>query len=89
MINYHGNPKWLTGIILTRCAPLNYQVKTDSGLIWRRHIDQLHAGGTNNPKNTEGLIDVPPIVRDHTDMDNLVPNSVHPANSTFADRYPV
>ena len=22
-------------------------------------------------------------------MDNLVPNSVHPANSTFADRYPV
>ena len=73
-------------------CPLTDQVKTDYGLIWRRHIDQLHAaspGSTNNPKNTEGSIDVPPIVRDHTDVDNLVPNSVHPANSSFADRYPV
>ena len=80
--NYRGDPKWLTGIILTRCAPR--EVKTDLGLIWRLHIDQLCAaspGSTNSPKNTEGLIDVSPIVKDHTDMDNLVPNSVHPANS--------
>ena len=72
--------------------PLTYRVKTNSGLIWRCHIEQLHVpspGSTNNPKNTEDLINVSPIVRDHTDRDNLVQNSVHPANSTFADRYPV
>ena len=57
--NYRGTPKWLTGIILKRCAPLTYQVKTDSGLIWRRHVDQLRAaspGIPSNSKNTEACL---------------------------------
>ena len=73
-------------------APLIYQVNTDSGLIWRCQIDQLHAassGSTINSKSTEGLTNVPPIVRDHTDVDNLVLNSLLPALSTIADRHAV
>ena len=91
--NYRGKPKWFTGIVLKRCAPLTYQVKTDSGLIWRCHVDQLRAaspGISNNSKSTEALIDVPPIVRDSTDTDSLVPATVpSTSHSTFVDRYPV
>ena len=91
--NYRGTPKWLTGIVLERCAPLTYQVKTDSGLIWRRHVDQLRAASpdtSNNPVNAEGLIDVPPIVRDHTTSSDLISASAPSAsNQSFADRYPV
>ena len=91
--NYRGKPKWFTGIIHKRCAPLTYQVKTDSGLIWRCHVGQLCAaspGISNNSKSTEGLTDMPPIVRDSTDTDSLVPAPVpSTSHSTFADRYPV
>ena len=91
--NYRGTPKWLTGIILKRCAPLTYQVKTDSGLIWRRHVDQLRAaspGIPSNSKNTESLFDVPPVVRDSSNPDDLVSAPAPPvSNPTFADRYPV
>ena len=34
---------WFTCVILKRCAPLTYQVKTDSGFIWRRQVNQLRA----------------------------------------------
>ena len=91
--NYRGTPKWLTGAILKRCAPLTYQVKTDSGLIWRCHVDQLHAaspGIPSNLKSTEGLFDVPPVVRDSSNSDDLVSAPAPPvSNPTFADRYPV
>ena len=68
---YQGLPKWLTSIILKRWASLTYQVKTDPGIIWKCHVDQLHAVSpdtSNNATNadSEGLIDVSPIVRDPT-----------------------
>ena len=75
--NYRGTPKWLT----------------DSGLIWRRHVDQLRAASpdtSNNSVNAEGLIDVPPIVRDHTTSSDLISASAPSAsNQSFADRCPV
>ena len=41
-------------------------------------------------KSTEGLIDMPPIVRDSTDTDSLVTAPVpSTSHSTFADRYNV
>jgi len=90
--NYQGNPKWLTGTILAKCTPLTYQVKTDSGHIWRHHIDQLRAaspGTTNNCENIESLIDAPPIERESSNLNNSVQDSTHFTQSTFADRYPV
>ena len=61
--NYQGNPKWLTGVILKRSAPLTYQVQTHSGFIWKRNIDQLRATSTsiipNCQDNTNDVIDIP------------------------------
>ena len=60
--NYRGRPKWFTGTILKKCAPLSYQVKTHSGLIWRRHVDQLHTVSpsiSSNCDDNDALIDVP------------------------------
>ena len=86
--NYQGTPKWLTGIILKRCAPLTYQVKTDSGLIWRCHVDQLRAASpdtSNNATNAKGLIDVSPIVRDPTASNDSVSASAPSVpNQSFA-----
>ena len=59
-------------------CPLTYQVKTDSGFIWRHHVDQLCAaspGISNNSENIESLIDDLPIVRDCTNSDDLVSTS--------------
>ena len=91
--NYRRTPRWLTGIILKRCAPLTYQVKTDSSLIWRHYVDQLRAATpdtSNNATNAEGLIDVSLIVRDPTTSNDLVSASAPSVpNQFFADRYPV
>ena len=91
--NYRGTPKWLTGIVLKRCAPLTYQVKTDSGVIWRRHVNQLRAASpdtSNNAANAKSLIDVSPIVRDRTTSNDSVSASAPSVpNQSFADRYPV
>ena len=35
------NLKCFLSIILTRCTPLTYWVKTHSGLTWRHHVDYL------------------------------------------------
>ena len=80
---------WFTCAILKRCAPLTYQVKTDSGLIWRRHVSQLRAESPDT-SNDESLINVSPIVRDHTTSNDLVTSSAPSVpNQSFADRYPV
>ena len=39
--NYRGGDKWVPGIILSQTGPLSYTVKTNTGIPWRRHIDQL------------------------------------------------
>ena len=49
--------------ILQRSAPLTYQVKTHSGLTWKRHMNQLHAmSSAINPNchnNANDFIDIP------------------------------
>ncbi|KAL4702235.1 hypothetical protein ACJJTC_010835 [Scirpophaga incertulas] len=36
-----GGPKWLAGTVLGKCGPSNYKIETESGVIIKRHIDQL------------------------------------------------
>ena len=50
-----GNRKWQPGEIVSKTGPLTYTVKVSSGLIWRRHVDQLLDSTTrhSNQVNTE------------------------------------
>lgn len=86
--NYRGKPKWFTGTILEKCAPVSYRVKTHSGLIWRRHVDKLRAVSpsiTSNCDNNEALTDVPVLGGNQNNSADLVPDSGPLTHSTFAD----
>ena len=89
--NYRGNPKWLTGVILQRSAPLTYLVKTQSGLIWKSHIDQLRTTSIsvvpNCHDNTSDIIDIPLPRRETSSF--ATTDTLSQSTMTFADRYPV
>ncbi|KRZ81567.1 Uncharacterized protein T08_2084 [Trichinella sp. T8] len=39
--NYSSEKAWKPAIVVTPTGPLSYQVQTEDGQLWRRHIDQL------------------------------------------------
>ncbi|KRX69386.1 hypothetical protein T06_7340 [Trichinella sp. T6] len=39
--NYSSEKTWKPAIVVTPRGPLSYQVQTEDGQLWRRHIDQL------------------------------------------------
>lgn len=39
--NYNTSKRWEFGTVLTRIGHLHYEVLTDSGQTWKRHIDQM------------------------------------------------
>lgn len=39
--NYTGGTKWVLSIIRAQLGPLSCEVELKSGLMWRRHTDQL------------------------------------------------
>lgn len=52
--NYRDGDKWVPGVVVERKGPLSYTVQTESGSLWRRHIDQLRelAGTANITANS-------------------------------------
>ena len=52
MARNHGNgPKWMFSVVIERKGPLSYTVQLESGLLWRRHIDQLRHGINVSPES--------------------------------------
>ena len=51
--NYNNGSKWLPGKIINKDGPSSYRVKTDDGVVVRRHIDQII-----KLKNNEETVDV-------------------------------
>lgn len=43
--SYRGDHKWVRAIVKERHGPLSYTVEVASGVIWRRHVDQLKKSG--------------------------------------------
>ncbi|XP_041989082.1 uncharacterized protein K02A2.6-like [Aricia agestis] len=40
-VRAYGSQRWAFGTILRRLGQLHYEVQTDSGTVWRRHVEQL------------------------------------------------
>ena len=64
--NFRAGPRWVAGMIVERLGPLTNLVQVDSGVFWRRHIDQLRSAhdkpveqSTTVPTNTSLSPDVP------------------------------
>ena len=87
--NYRAGPKWLPAVVVECKGPLSYVVQLESGMLWRRHIDQLHVSGNcttdkgdvNTPElNQEPLLiddgDAPPEKPDNSPSEN--PNNSPP-----------
>ena len=45
--NYRDGDKWVPGVVIERKGPLSYTIQTESGMLWRRHIDQLRKLSTS------------------------------------------
>ena len=71
--NYRQGPKWLPGTVAEVKGPLSYVVQLKSGLLWRRHINQLRDG---IQISTEVLVNTPPNNTAHTSLDDSAHASV-------------
>lgn len=41
--DYHGNKKWVYGVVATKTGPASYRLDIAQCVFWRRHIDQICA----------------------------------------------
>ena len=48
--NYRDGDKWVPGMVIERKGPgpLSYTIQTESGMLWRRHIDRLRKLATSS-----------------------------------------
>lgn len=85
--NYGRGPKWESAVVVERKGPLSYTVQLNSGVIWRRHIDQLREGvsvtshgevdipmGNSNPKEPEQELPDRPEPTDAEPLNTSDPN---------------
>ena len=78
--NYGSGPKWEFAVVVERKGPLSYAVQLDSGVIWRRHIDQLRDGVSVTSQDEE---DVP--LEDTTPAESETLNQESPDQSGAVD----
>ena len=45
--DYRGKTPWIHAIVMSSLGPLTYQVKTDEGGVWRRHVNQMRKTSEN------------------------------------------
>ena len=53
--NYTSGPKWETATVMERKGPLSYVVQLNSGVIWRRHVDQLRDGVSDTSNDEDDV----------------------------------
>ena len=54
---YHGDTKWISGIIFKKLWPVTYSVDIGDGRTVKRHIDQLLQSIHQSPQSTSNAID--------------------------------
>ena len=82
--NYHSGPKWEPAVVVERKGPLSYTVQLDSGLIWRRHIDQLRDGVSVTSQEEVDM----PMGSDRSQKIEQEPEQVMPDNTESTDLEP-
>lgn len=50
--DYGGNIPWIHATVTSCLGPLTYQVKTDEGGVWRRHVDQMRRAAETHTEKT-------------------------------------
>ena len=81
--NYGSGPKWESAVVVERKGPLSYTVQLDSGVIWRRHIDQLRDGVSVTSQDED---DVP--VGNPTPLESEIPDQKSPDRPGTANTEP-
>ena len=81
--NYGSGPKWESAVVVERKGPLSYTVQLDSGVIWRRHIDQLRDGVSVTSQDED---DVP--VGNSTPLESETPDQESPDRPGTANTEP-
>ena len=56
--DYRGQNKWMDGEISARLGSLMYEIKTEAGSYWRRHVDQIRETSQKDTKTTDCLTDI-------------------------------
>ena len=79
--NYRSGPKWESAVVVKRKGPLSYTVQLDSGLIWRRHIDQLRDGVSVTSQEEVDM----PMGSDRSQEIEQEPEQVMPDNTESTD----
>ena len=89
--NYRDGPKWMTGVVIERKGPLSYIIQMESGMLWRRHVDQLRDGVTAIIPESDTDIPVGPDTDTPCFSETRSPSQVEGINDTAETterRYP-
>ncbi len=88
--DYRGQNKWTSGHIHKRNGPLNYQVETATGDIWKSHADQIiKSDFQDKPKEITDNIVEPDLTSDIVENDNQTPNATPRDVTVPTRRYPL
>ena len=74
--DYRGSTnkvKWQPGVVKKRNGPVNYEIETVQGYIWRRHADQIRKTGERVTSTTEEM-DLDNYVLEEDDCDSKTLN---------------
>ena len=85
--NVAGAPD-VKSVVKKRLGPLTYEVETDTGLIWKRHVDHLKSLGAvvnDSPAHTEEEVINPTWLEEKPSKSN---QSTEPTPTEPVRRYP-
>ena len=82
--NYRSGPKREPAVVVERKDLLSYTLQLDSGLIWRRHIDQLRDGVSVISQEEVDM----PMGSDRSQEIEQEPEQVMPDNTESTDLEP-
>ena len=86
--NYHHGPTWIPGEVLTG-GPRNYKIKLASGVIVRRHVDQMlnrPADSPNNSSTNDDFEDFQPFVENSSSSETSSAETVSPESTSTLRR---
>lgn len=72
--NYSEGNKWVPAWVVEIIGPVSYKVQIESGIVWRRHVNQMIGRQVENVPLPSGCEPLPSFV----DLENDITNEEYP-----------
>ena len=67
--NFRDGPSWVKGIVTEILGPLTYLIRTQNGMLWKRHLNHVRANSSSCEQRQEDCIE------DYNSQNTVSPSS--------------